>query len=357
MNRKLIISVIGARPQFIKCKPVSIEIRRYFDEIIIHTGQHYDQNMSNFFFRELEIPTPDYNLEVGSQSHAKQTAQMLAGLEDIYISERPDSIIVYGDTNSTLAGALAGAKLKIPVVHIESGLRSFNKGMPEEINRVLTDHISKILFCPTPTAIKNLKTEGIVTQVFHSGDVMYDALLKYIEIAKTKSTILKDLNVTGKNYLLATIHRAENTDNLKNLQSIISGLNRLNKIVIIPLHPRTRKMIYSKNNFININSNIKIIDPLGYLDFLTLQMNALKILTDSGGIQKEAYFLKIPCITLRNETEWLETVDMGVNILTGSNSDKIVDAANSFNPHFPDSTDFGNGTASTYIANKLKSLL
>lgn len=351
------MSVVGARPQFIKCKPVSLELRKYFKEFIVHTGQHYDYAMSQLFFHELNIPIPDFNLGVGSGSHAYQTAEMLVGLEKIFHKIKPDCVLVYGDTNSTLAGALAAAKLNIPVAHIEAGLRSFNRNMPEEINRILTDHMSTYLFCPTPTAYKNIQKEGIEKFSFYSGDVMYDALLMNIKIAENRTNILSRLNLVKKKYLLVTIHRAENTDNLDNLKNIFSGLNQLKMRTIVPLHPRTKKIIEDSNKRFQINSHINIINPVGYLDFIVLQKNASKILTDSGGIQKEAYFLKVPCITLRNETEWLETLDMNVNVLVGCHPDKIVDAVKNFNPVFQDSTLFGDGEASNFIANQLKQYL
>jgi UDP-GlcNAc3NAcA epimerase len=323
-----ILTVVGARPQFIKLAPLSKILRENgINEIIVHTGQHYDENMNDLFFKELEIPEPDYNLGIGSGNHGEQTGRMLIEIEKIILKENPDLVIVYGDTNSTLAGALAASKLHIKLAHVEAGLRSFNKRMPEEINRVLTDHVSDILFCPTQTAVENLKNEGITKGVYLVGDLMFDALLHFSKISDMKSNILERLNIKPKEYYLATIHRAENTDNYERLKNILTAFSKMDEMVVFPIHPRTRKMInyYGLDGLLE-NDNVKVIDPVGYLDMLKLEKNAKAILTDSGGVQKEAFWLKVPCITLRDETEWIETVNLGWNRLIGSNVEKILKA-------------------------------
>ncbi len=312
-----IIDIVGARPQFIKLAPVLKEIMKRDDikEVLIHTGQHYDYEMSDLFFDELDLKRPDYHLGVGSGTHGYQTAEMIKKIEDVLIKEEPDIVMVYGDTNSTLAGALASAKLHIKVAHVEAGLRSFNKRMPEEINRILTDHISDFLFCPTKQAVKNLKREGIEKGVYLTGDVMYDAIMIYIKIAEKNSYILDKLSRKPKSYIVATIHRAENTDNRKRLFNILKGLDIVSqKIcpVILPLHPRSMKKI---KEYGVETKYIKIVKPVSYLDMLILEKNAKVVITDSGGIQKEAFFFKVPCITLRDETEWVETVRSGWNKL------------------------------------------
>ena len=325
-----IVSIVGARPQFIKAAPVSKTLRASgIHEILLHTGQHYDYGMSQIFFEELNIPEPDVNLGVGSGLHGQQTGQILIGVEEVLIKERPDWVLVYGDTNSTLAGALAAVKLHIPVAHVEAGLRSFNREMPEEHNRVLTDHCADLLFCPTQTAVKNLANEGITQGVHLVGDTMYDAVLEFAEIARQRSTILADLNLEPKRYLLATVHRPYNTDTPENLQAILSAFSEIGEIIVFPVHPRTRKMM----NSLNLNSktqNLKLIEPVGYLDMLVLEQNALLILTDSGGMQKEAYFFGVPCVTLRPETEWVETVEAGWNVLVRADRRWIVERVKDF---------------------------
>ena len=350
-----IISIVGARPQFIKSAPVSTAIARAgHQELLVHTGQHYDYGLSRIFFEELEINEPYLNLNVGSGSHAKQTSQMLMAIEKLLISHQPDIVLVYGDTNSTLAGALATVKLQIKLAHIEAGLRSFNRQMPEEHNRVLTDHCSDLLFCPTQTAVNNLDSEGIKKGVHLVGDTMYDAILKYSEIAQHKSLILRTHKLTSKNYLLVTIHRPYNTDNPDALQSIFSAFRKIEDKIIFPCHPRTMQAI--KKTKITIPSSVQIIDPVGYLDMLMLEQNAKSILTDSGGIQKEAYFLKVQCLTLRPETEWVETTQGGWNTLVGTDPDKIISALAAqpsisiADPHL-----FGNGHASEKIVSLLNS--
>jgi UDP-N-acetylglucosamine 2-epimerase len=326
-----LITIIGARPQFIKAAPFSEGFRKDHNEILVHTGQHYDANMSDIFFDELGIPKPDYNLGVGSGSHGKQTARMLEKIEDIILNEKPDGLLVYGDTNSTLAGALAASKLHIPVYHVEAGLRSYNKFMPEEQNRILTDHISDMLLCPTQTAVDNLKKEGITTGVVNTGDIMYDAVLRNIGLANQKyangawlDEILsghgKTNKLTEKEYYLSTIHRAENTDDPEKLSNIFKAFSELDKPVLLPLHPRTKKMIEDLDVDLN---NIVIIQPVGYLLMLYLTSNAYMVVTDSGGLQKEAYFLKTPCTTLRDQTEWIETLVNSWNVLSQIDVEEI----------------------------------
>lgn len=319
-----IVTVVGARPQFVKCAPVSRELRKEHTEILVHTGQHYDPEMSEVFFEELQIPKPDYHLGVGSGSHGKQTGEILANVEEILLKEKPDLMIVYGDTNSTLAGALAAAKLHIPVAHVEAGLRSFDRTMPEEINRVLTDHISDVLFCPTQTAVDNLRNEGITHGVHLVGDVMVDALEFNKEIAEERSLILNRLGLASKSYLVLTVHRPSNTDSLEHMESIIGALGEAGMPVVFPVHPRTKKYLEAYGMWARLPANIIVTEPLGYLDMLKLMRHASKILTDSGGIQKEAYILGIPCITLRENTEWVETLDGGWNVLVGANGQDIL---------------------------------
>ena len=322
-----ILTVIGARPQFIKAAVVSralIEHRPDVREILVHTGQHYDANMSDVFFDELNIPRPDHNLGVGGGTHGQNTGRMLEKLEELMLAEQPDWVLVYGDTDSTLAGALAAAKLHIPVAHVEAGLRSFNHRMPEEINRVLTDHVATLLFAPTELARTNLLKEGIAKEKIHVvGDVMYDAALFYKERAR-KPDWFDAINLRINDYVLCTIHRAENTDDSMCMESILKGLKSANLPVILPLHPRTRSKL-AKMNLI-IPSNINIVDPVGYLEMVWLEINSKLIATDSGGVQKEAYFHKKFCVTLRNETEWIELVSSGVNVLTATDENLIVNA-------------------------------
>lgn len=342
-----ILTVVGARPQFIKAAAVSNIIRNEHEEILIHTGQHYDENMSKIFFEELKIPKPSYNLEVGSGGHGMQTGTMLIELEEIYIKEKPDMVLVYGDTNSTFAGALCASKLLIPVAHIEAGLRSFNMNMPEEQNRILTDHISKYLFAPTTSAVKNLSTEGITKGVHNVGDVMYDATLNFSKISKEKSKIMKKLNLYQEEFVLATIHRAENTNDINRLRNISEALNESGKKIILPLHPRTKK--YMDDYGLKFNNNIKIIDPVGYLDMISLEMYCKKIVTDSGGVQKEAFFMNKPCITMREETEWVETVENGWNIIVGTDKTKILEGIVNFMPNKFQQNIFGDGHAAEKI--------
>ena len=348
-----IVSVVGARPQFIKAAVVSKQLRKDHNEILVHTGQHYDMEMSGLFFKELSIPRPDYNLGVGSKSHAEQTGEMMKRLEKVLMKEKPVCVIIYGDTNSTLAGALAAAKLNIPIAHVEAGMRSFDMTMPEEINRIVADRLSSILFCSTKTAVSNLKNEGIRKGVYNVGDVMIDALIDNVKVAKRKSKILKTLRLRKKSYYLLTIHRSFNTDNKKNLKNILDAVSVLDLPVIFPVHPRTRKVLNS-NKFKYDKSALMIIKPVGYLDMIILEKNAKKIITDSGGMQKEAYFFKVPCITLRDTTEWVETVEDGWNILVGTDKKKIVRLVKEFNPHSTQKNGYGNGKASKNIRRILK---
>ena len=417
-----ICTIIGARPQFIKAAAVSRAIAMHnklasdaprVSEVIIHTGQHYDDDMSAIFFRELEIPTPAYNLGIGSGRHGTQTGQMLAGIEDILLKEKPDWVLIYGDTNSTLAGALAASKLNIPIAHVEAGLRSFNRRMPEEINRVMTDHLSTLLFCPSQTAVDNLRAEGIppdglclapyesfakpcptgnavipakagiqchqelwgfrvkpgmtgggimqrspyssrlTPHVFIVGDVMADAFQFAAAKLSQKSDVLQRLKIEEKRYYLATIHRAENTDDQQRLYNIMNAFSKIaeKEIVILPLHPRTKKLLGNKISM--FNPALRIIDPVGYFDIVALQKSALMILTDSGGMQKEAYWSKVPCITLRDETEWVETIETGWNVLAGADYDRIIQAVGTIKPQMEQPPLYGDGHAAEKIIEAL----
>lgn len=319
-----VVSIIGTRPQFIKAAPLSHVLRRHHTETLVHTGQHYDPEMSEVFFEELGMPEPDYNLGVGSALHGAQTAAMLSALEDLLLRERPDAVMVYGDTNSTLAGTLAAAKLQLPVAHVEAGLRSFNRTMPEEINRVVADHLSTWLFAPCPNAERQLRSEGIVTAVHIVGDIMYDAVLQHGARARAQSQLPRSLGLAAKAYFVCTTHRAENTDVPVRLSGILDALARLTRPVVLPLHPRT--LARMREQGVWPPKNVRVLDPLGYLDMLQLVRESLCVLTDSGGVQKEAYYLGVPCVTLRNETEWVETVETGWNIVAGTGPDAVVAA-------------------------------
>ncbi|MBT7988327.1 MAG: UDP-N-acetylglucosamine 2-epimerase (non-hydrolyzing) [Anaerolineae bacterium] len=351
-----ILTIIGARPQFVKAAPVSKALQRAgHEEFLVHTGQHYDPKMSQIFFDEMGIPAPNINLEVGSGNHGWQTAQMLMGIENLLITEKPDWILVYGDTNSTLAGSLAAVKLHIPIAHVEAGLRSFNRRMPEEHNRILTDHASDLLFCPTQTAATHLANEGITKGVHIVGDVMYDAVLGFTGLAEQNSTLLKNMRIAPNNYFLATVHRPANTDNPENLMAIFEAFRELDENIIFPVHPRTRGKIADLiKNIEEFAPKLKLIEPVGYLDMLSLAKNAKTILTDSGGLQKEAYWLETPCITLREETEWVETVDAGWNTLVGANKEKILSAIIQWTMPYERPSIFGNGDAAKKIAHTLK---
>ena len=352
-----IVTIVGARPQFIKAAPVSWELRKHHQELILHTGQHYDENMSRVFFDELGIPRPDKNLEIGSDSHARQTAAILVGVENYLQQEKPDLVVVFGDTNSTLAGTVAASKLCIRIAHVEAGLRSFNRAMPEEINRIVADRISDLLFCPTETAVFNLKIEGMESGVFNVGDVMFDAALFFAPMAESKRAIMEKLEIIPKSYFLMTLHRAENTDSKENLSAIIRAIIGSKKKIVFPVHPRTRKYLneYGLYSELEKANNILMTEPVSFLDMIWLEKNAQCILTDSGGVQKEAYFYHIPCITLRAETEWVETVSDGWNCLVGADDERIEAAIESFSPNKPQKGHYGDGTASEKIVATLNS--
>ena len=341
--------IVGARPQFIKAAPIIYELEGRYPYRLLHTGQHYDDNMSAIFFNELGIPAPDVNLGIHSRTRGAQISAMLAGIEAYLTQERPEWILVFGDTNSTLAGALASAACGIRLAHLEAGLRSYNRQMPEEMNRVLTDHVSDLLFCPSQTAVDNLAREGIKENVYLVGDVMMDMLCSNQERAKARSTILSQLGLAEKGYLLATIHRAENTADATRLQELIKALLSLQEPVVLPLHPRTRKALEGCDLSAALQpgsgTNLKIIQPLGYLDMVRLVSAAQMVLTDSGGLQKEAYWLGVPCVTLREETEWVETVQAGWNTLAGAEIGKILHAVRSFNPPHERPSLYGDGHA------------
>ncbi len=326
-----IVTVVGARPQFIKAATISRAIdndaANRIHEILVHTGQHYDANLSDIFFQELSIPYPKYNLEISCHNHGAMTGRMIERLEQVLIKEKPDWLLIYGDTNSTLAGAIAASKLRIPIAHVEAGLRSFNMKMPEEINRVIADRLSTLLFCPTETAVRHLHHEGITKGIYQVGDVMYDAMLFYQEQAQRHSQIIDRLGLTAKQFVLTTCHRAENTDNQQRLSEILAAFVEINRElpVVLPLHPRTKKFIHTYG-LSHLLDDLVVIEPLGFLDMIALEQAALIILTDSGGIQKEAFFCKVPCITMRDETEWTETVSSGWNRLVNASCQHIVDA-------------------------------
>lgn len=352
-----ILTIVGARPQFIKAAPVSRAIRNLgMQEYLVHTGQHYDENMSQIFFTEMGIPEPDVNLEIGSGTHGEQTGNMLIAIEQCMLNEKPDCVLVYGDTNSTLAGALAAAKLHIPIAHVEAGLRSFNRSMPEEHNRVLTDHSADLLFCPTDTAVNHLKTENIIEGVHQVGDTMFDAVLQFRSIAEEKSTILETLGLEPNSYHLATIHRPYNTDIPENLTQLLNTFEMLEHPVIFPIHPRTRQKIDNLADAPTLK-NIRLVEPVGYLDMLMLEANARFILTDSGGIQKEAYFLETPCLTLRPETEWVETLTDGWNVLVGRDYQKTLDTIQQKRKLPAPRPVFGDGHAAEKIAKILQEYL
>ncbi|MEO8765805.1 MAG: UDP-N-acetylglucosamine 2-epimerase (non-hydrolyzing) [Ginsengibacter sp.] len=322
-----IFSIVGARPQFIKLAPLSAGLAGFHEEFIVHTGQHYDYAMSEKIFLDLGIRKPDIHLGTGSGSQAVQTGEMMIKLETVMIEKKPDIIIVFGDTNSTLAGALAASKLNIPIIHIEAGLRSYNRSMPEEINRIVADHVSQYLFVPTQTAVDILKSEGLEKITFFTGDIMVDTMKISIEIALNKSTVISDLKLQNKEYNLLTLHRNYNVDNTDILEHILNQLGQLGEEIIFPVHPRTRKMLSASYT---VPGNIRLIDPQGYLDFIALEYSAKRIITDSGGIQKEAYILHKPCITLRTETEWVETVDEKWNLLVNPADETIASKISHF---------------------------
>lgn len=348
-----VVSIVGARPQFIKAVLVSKELRKNHEEILVHTGQHYDAELSQVFFDELGIPEPNYNLGIGSDTHARQTGRMMIAIEKVLVSEEPDLVLVYGDTNSTLAGALVAAKLHVPVAHIEAGPRMFNMSVPEEVNRILTDHMSTLLFAPTQTALANLKKEGIIEGAYLTGDVMLDSFLYFSKLAFEKSRLLNKLDLSQGQYLLATVHRARNTEIEENLRNITDAFLSIDEIIVFPIHPRTEKYLkqYGLFNRIMGVPSIVLIDSVGYLDSLMLTRNARKVLTDSGGLQKEAYFSRVPCITLDEDTGWPETVENGWNILVGANKDRMIDAVRHFAPQGEPRKVFGNGGAVEKMVN------
>ncbi|HEV8594794.1 MAG TPA: UDP-N-acetylglucosamine 2-epimerase (non-hydrolyzing) [Thermoplasmata archaeon] len=343
-----VASIVGARPQFIKAAPVSAVLRRHHTEVLIHTGQHYDDEMSAAFFRSLRIPEPEHHLGIGSGPHGEQTGRMLVEIERVLLADPPDTVLVYGDTNSTLAAALAAAKLHLPLAHVEAGLRSHNRTMPEEINRVVADHLSSLLFCPTQNAVEELAVEGIRAGVHLVGDVMYDVALATAQEARQRD-VLARLGLRKKEYLLCTVHRPSNTDDARNLASILEALAKCGRRVVFPVHPRTKKRIEEHKLGKNVGENVLVTEPLDYLDFQALLMESAKVLTDSGGVQKEAYFFGVPCITLRDETEWIETVEDGWNVLVGADTAEILRAVAEFNPSGTQNKSFGDGRAAEKI--------
>ncbi|MFC7685330.1 non-hydrolyzing UDP-N-acetylglucosamine 2-epimerase [Ureibacillus sp. GCM10028918] len=351
---KKILTIAGTRPQLVKIAAVSRVLRQSFHEVLLNTGQHYDYKMAGVFFEELKIPKPDYNLKIGSDTHGRQTGKMLIAVEEVVEKEQPDAILVFGDTNSTLAGAIVASKLHIPLIHIEAGLRSFNKLMPEEINRIMTDHISNLLFTPTELAVQNLKNEGITNGVFLVGDVMYDAVLYNMGLAEQQYKIT-DFNLTSKKYFLGTIHRAENTDSKEKLEAIFKSLINLDQVVYLPLHPRTKHKIeqFGLQDIVEQAKNIKVVEPVSYLEMLFLEKHAKAIITDSGGVQKEAYFMKVPCITLRDQTEWVETIEFGWNKLINPLKTDLSQVLREVQNGQPIDSIYGNGDAAHKITNLL----
>jgi UDP-GlcNAc3NAcA epimerase len=346
-----VLTVVGARPQFIKAAPVSRLLRQRHDEFLLHTGQHYDDAMSDLFFRQLRIPAPDRNLDVGSGPHGAQTGAMLAGIEECALDIKPDWILVYGDTNSTLAGALVGAKLHIPVAHVEAGLRSHDRRMPEEVNRVVADHVSTLLLCPTDNAVRNLAQEGVRDGVRNVGDVMFDAFQQNLEVARSATDVMSSLGVEPQRYHLLTVHRAENTDSPERLAAILRGVEKSGLTTVFPVHPRTQAVLKASST--GAPPNVRMIDPVGYLEMLVLEENSEAIVTDSGGVQKEAYFAGRPCVTLRATTEWTETADAGWNRLVGTDENAIADAMRSFRPHGSRPTLFGDGHAAERVVDAI----
>jgi len=350
-----VLSVVGARPQFIKASPLVRAIGRGHRSILVHTGQHYDANMSDIFFEELGLPAPDVHLGIGSSSHGAQTGAMLAALEPVMIDTRPDWVVVYGDTNSTLAGALTAVKLGLRVAHVEAGLRSFNRAMPEEINRVVADHLADLLLCPSGAAIANLKAEGRVRGVHRSADTMIEALADAAARARAASAVLDRLALAERGYVLATVHRAENTDGHDRLRRIVAALGALQEPVVFPVHPRTRRALADAGCV--PGPNVTLIDPVGYLDMVRLESAARLIVTDSGGVQKEAFWLGIPCVTVRDETEWTETVESGWNVLAGTDTQAIVDAVGRFRVPATRPSLYGEGRSSQAIVQLLEEMI
>jgi UDP-N-acetylglucosamine 2-epimerase len=348
-----VLSIVGARPEFVQAAPLTRALRPKHQEVLVHTGQHYDYQMSQVFFQDLAIPAPDVNLGVGSGPHGRQTGEMLAGLEMVLLRERPDWVIVRGDTNSTLAGALAASKLGVPLAHVESGARSYDRSMPEEINRLVADRVADLLFCVAPSAVDNLRSEGIAKGVHYIGDVMLDAVQSSLPLARATSRIHQRLGVKRGEYVLATVHRAANTDNPERLRGIVDGLNAVPDTVVFPVHPRTRQALDMRG--LTLGSRVRAIEPVGYLDMLALEEGARVIATDSGGVTREAYFLGVPCVTLREETEHVETVMFGWNTLVGADPQRIARAIREFRPTASQPPVFGDGTAAKRIVEILVS--
>lgn len=346
-----IVTIVGARPQFVKAAVVSRVLRSYCTEIIVHTGQHYDDELSGAFFRELVIPEPEYNLGIGSDSHGRQTGEMLTCLEEVLFAERPDMVLVYGDTNSTLAGALAAVKLYIPIAHVEAGARNFSLRIPEEVNRIVTDRLSALLFCATRTSIVNLEREGIREGVIFAGDVMLDLHLAMRDVARARSSILDELRIVPGQYLLGTVHRPRNTDVDERLKAIVEAFLDLQEPLVLPLHPRMVKNLQRTHLYERIAdaSHIRLTKPLGYVDFLRLELDARLIVTDSGGVQREAYFCQRPCVTLFHNTAWPETVEDGWNVLVDADKERILEAVHSYQPTRPQRDVFGDGKAGEKI--------
>lgn len=355
-----ILTVVGARPQFVKAAALSRVLKeKAIEEILVHTGQHFDENMAEIFFRQMDIPEPKYNLGINSLSHGAMTGRMLEEIEKVLMIEKPSAVVVFGDTNSTLAGALAASKMHIPVVHVEAGLRSFNMKMPEEINRILTDRISAYLFCPTEVAINNLKAEGFDNfgiNIINSGDIMYDVALYYSKVSAERSTIIKDSELNKKPFILTTLHRQENTDDLSRLNAIISALNALSGEyqIVLPVHPRTRKIL--ENNKIKLN--FEPIDPVGYFDMIELLKHCKMVITDSGGVQKEAFFFSKHCLVARDETEWTELVDLNYNFMVGADTETIIETVEKVSKSTAkfDVKPYGDGNAAEKIALYLKEI-
>ena len=347
-----VATVVGARPQFIKAAVFSLALRKEHQETLIHTGQHYDPELSAVFFQELDLPQPDHNLGVGSRSHAQQTGEMLQRLEPVLQQEAPDWVVVFGDTNSTLAAALAAAKLGLPLAHVEAGLRSFDHSMPEELNRVLTDHCATLLFCPTETAMQHLAAEGLSERAHLTGDIMFDSLQQHRQLLEGRTGLVDGMGLERKGYFLATVHRAANTDDPTSLAGIVGALGELQDVVVLPLHPRTKAALQAAD--IHLPANVKEIAPVGYLDMLALQLHARMVLTDSGGVQKEAYLLGTPCVTLRRETEWPETLVNEWNVLAGADPKRIVEAAMRAAPESEAPRVFGDGRSAQRMVDLLQ---
>jgi len=347
-----VATVVGARPQFIKAAVLSRELRKEHQETLIHTGQHYDPELSDVFFQELDLPQPDHDLGVGSGTHGQQTGQMLQRLEPVLQQEAPDWVVVFGDTNSTLAAALAAAKLGLPVAHVEAGLRSFDRSMPEELNRVLTDHCATLLFCPTETAMRHLAVEGLSERAHLTGDIMFDSLQQHRNLLEDRTGLLERMGLEREGYFLATVHRAANTDDPTSLARIVEALGQLRDAVVLPIHPRTKAALQSAG--LHLPPNVREIAPVGYLDMLALQLRARMVLTDSGGVQKEAYLLGTPCVTLRRETEWPETSVNGWNVLAGTDPKRIVEAAMRPRPQSEAPPVFGDGRAARRMVDLLQ---